>query len=173
MTTRADWEARVRSELEGRDVDSLAAPLAEGLVAPVLPDAAAGDADRSRRLPARSSAPRNMTRVDFHDAAGFRAEIIDDVRGGADALWIRGATRENAKDVAVALGDADVAQALVAVDVPGDGAGAEDLVAAIASAAEPERILLFVDPFRGRIPGAEAAVISTHAWRAAAAHGVL
>ena len=179
MATRAEWEARVRGELEGKDPESLATSLPEGFAAPALaPDVDPGlpppgfwpYARGSRPPPGR---PHNMPRVDVGELGRFRVEIEDDLTGGADALWLVARGRASALDDVVTALQHAPGELVVGIDFGEDLAHARALAEALDARRRGARVVVFAAPFASGIPTDRPFAIATHAWHAAGAHGTL
>ncbi|MFN8176929.1 MAG: methylmalonyl-CoA mutase family protein [bacterium] len=182
MKSRAEWEARVAKELEGRSADSLAATLPEGFVVPALAPDDAVPSDTDAPLPgvwpyrrgaaAGAVRPRNMPRVEA-SGPSWTAECLDDLDGGADGVWIAGNGAGPAPEAAAeALRNAP-ADFVVGIDLGGDLARSEALAEALHRSAPAARPIVFVEPFAAGVPAEHSFAIPTHAWRSAGAHGVL
>ena len=132
MSARADWEAKVAKEVAASGGDpELATVLPGGIRMPALPEAGTERAELPGEPPfvrgARPAGtpPRNMPRVDAADAARFRDQVRQDLRGGADALWIVDSEhRLEPIDVVSAVLQVPTEDLLVAIDLGDDPAGA-------------------------------------------------
>lgn len=146
--TPADWKALAEKALKDRPLESLVHLDADQLVIRPLYAAATGGepvfAPRPSHAEGRAWDLRTMVEGDAPDAVN--AAVLDDLRGGAASVVLKGAVLADSEPLARALDGVALELAAVALDAGLDGPDAANALAVAAKGSPRARLMFHMDP---------------------------
>lgn len=146
--TPADWKALAEKALKDRPLESLVHLDADQLVIrPLYADATGVDAVFAPRpSDADGRAWDLRTLAEGDDPAAVNAAVLDDLRGGAASVLLKGAVLRDSEPLARALDGVALELAAVGLDAGLDGPDAANALAVAAKGAPRAKLMFHMDP---------------------------